>query len=54
VHQREGHAGACGLVDALQLQLHVGAVVGAFEDAVLFLEVKEGPRRDRDDQLALK
>jgi len=39
-HQREGHAGRGRLVQALQLQLHVGAVVAGFEEPVLFLEVE--------------
>jgi hypothetical protein len=41
VHQREGHARPCRLLQPLQLQLHVGMVVGGLEDAVLLLEIEQ-------------
>ena len=52
VHQRKGHARPRRLVQTLQLQLHVGAVVAGLEEAVFFLEVEQRARRDRDDELA--
>ena len=54
VDQREGHARARRMVQTLQLQLHVGAIVTGFEDAVLFFEIEERARRDRDDELAFQ
>ena len=54
VDQRKGDARARRLVEALQLQLHVGAVVAGFEDPVLFFEVEQRARRDRDDELAFE
>ena len=54
VDQREGHAGAGRDVEPLQLKLHVGAVVAGFEQQVLFLEVEQGTRGDRDDELAVE
>ena len=54
VHQRERHAGPRRLLQARQLQLHVGAIVGGLEDAVLLLEVEQRARRDGDDELAFE
>ena len=51
LHQRERDAGLGGRVDALELQPHVGAVVVGLEVLVLFLEVEQRPRGDRDDEL---
>jgi len=50
VHQREGHTRPRRLLQPLQLQLHVGMVVGSLEDAVLLLEVEQRARADRDDE----
>ena len=46
--------GARRHVQPLQLQLHVGAVVAALEEAVFFFEVEQRARRDGDDQLAFE
>jgi hypothetical protein len=46
--------GRAGCVHALQLQLHVGAVVTVFEDAVLFFKVEQRARRDGHDKLAVQ
>jgi len=54
LHQRERHPRLGRLVDALELQLHVGPVVVGLEVAVFLLEVEQRPRRDRDDQLTFK
>ena len=53
-HQRERDAGRRRLIQARELQLHVGAVVGLLEDEVLLLEVEQRARGDRDDELAFQ
>ena len=56
-HQRKSDAWLGRLVQAFQLQCHVGAVfMGAFslvENRVLFLEIEQGARRNRHHQFAL-
>jgi hypothetical protein len=44
LHQRERYAGFGRKLQALQLQLHVGAVIGGLKDAVLFFEIEQGTR----------
>ena len=48
IQRRGGH------IQALALQLHVGAVVVFFEDAVFFLEVEQRARGDRHHQLVVQ
>ena len=43
--------GLAARVDALELQRHVGAVVVGLEVLVLFLEVEQRARGNRDDEL---
>ena len=49
-HQRKSHTRLGGLLQPIQLQLHVGAVVLLFEHAVFFFEIEQRPRRERNDQ----
>jgi hypothetical protein len=54
VDERERDTGLGRAVEAFELELHVGAVVVRLEMLVLFLEVEQRARRDRDDELAVQ
>ena len=51
VHQREGDAGLRRLLQPLQLQSHVSAIVAGLEDRFSSSKSNRARERDRDDQL---
>src|SRR5439155_21744260 len=51
LHEPERDPRLRGLLETIVLQSHVSVVVGALEDGVLFFEIEQRPRADRDDQL---
>src|SRR5574343_2030662 len=53
-YQRKSHAWRSGGVQPLQLQLHVGPCIALIEQAVFFLEIKQGARGNRHHQLVVQ
>src|SRR5439155_17872505 len=51
LHEPERDTRLRRLLEAVVLQPHVGVVVGALEDGVLFFEIEQCARANRDDQL---
>ena len=54
LHQRKRYPRLGGLLQTVQLQLHVSPVVTGLEEVVFFFEVEQRTRRNRDHQLTVK
>ena len=52
--QRESHARLGGLIEPLQLQLHIGVVVRLLENPVFFFQVKQRTRGNRYNELSVQ